>query len=298
MKWQIGIVTVLSVCTTGCLKLDDFLYSPDTSIESYMLDGFAGTTEISNEAAFDLPDSLVHVFTIPSDNDGDIASIYAIYAGKISDIASDTVVLYLHGNSGHLDYYWPRIKLLANAGGKLRYGVMAIDYRGYGLSEGAPSEAGLYADADAAMKWLKNNGLTSDRLVVYGYSMGSAPATELTANPRSLQPSKLMLESPFASDDVMSQDASGLAFPGSYFTDLEINNADEIKKVEEPFFWMHGTDDDFLSIETHGEVVFKNYDGIYSEAHRIEGGVHNDVPKVMGYEAYLKAVHKFIEIAP
>src|SRR5690606_19806740 len=130
MKWQIGIVAVLSVCTTGCLKLDDFLYSPDTSIESYMLDEFAGTTEISNEVAFDLPDSLVHVFTIPSDNDGDIASIYAIYAGKISDIASDTVVLYLHGNSGHLDYYWPRIKLLANAGGKLRYGVMAIDYRG------------------------------------------------------------------------------------------------------------------------------------------------------------------------
>jgi dipeptidyl aminopeptidase/acylaminoacyl peptidase len=110
-----------------------------------------------------------------------------------------------------------------------------------------------------------------------------------------LQPSKLMLEAPFASDEVMLQDASGLSLPGSYISNLEINNADEIAKVDEPFFWIHGVDDDYLSIETHGEVVFKNYQGIYSEAHRIEGANHGDVPFIMGFEEYIDAVTQFVE---
>jgi hypothetical protein len=136
--------------------------------------------------------------------------------------------------------------------------------------------------------------LTSDRLVIYGFSMGSAPATELTANVRTLQPSKLILEAPFASDDVMLEDASGLSLPGSFVSDLEINNADEIKKVEEPFFWIHGVIDDYVQIATHGETVYKNYDGIYSEAHRIEGANHGDVPYIMGYEEYIDAIEKFL----
>ena len=82
---------------------------------------------------------------------------------------------------------------------------------------------------------------------------------------------------------------------GTYFSNLEINNGDEIKKVEEPFFWMHGTDDDFLQISTHGETVFKNYQGSYSEAHRIEGAGHPDIPFVVGYTEYLEAVENFVE---
>jgi hypothetical protein len=38
-----------------------------------------------------------------------------------------------------------------------------------------------------------------------------------------------------------------------------------------PFFWMHGVDDQFLNIETNGEIVYRNYRGSYSEAHRING---------------------------
>ncbi|MEX2595918.1 MAG: alpha/beta hydrolase [Salibacteraceae bacterium] len=291
-------VIIFALLLSSCLRMDSFLYNPNTDITEYKLDEFEGETEIELDNSFDLPDSTLHLFTLNSDLDGDLAEIYAVYVGDISSISQDTVILYLHGNTGHLDYYWPRIKLLANTGHKNRFGVMAIDYRGYGLSEGTPGEGALYADTDAAMKWLKENGLTADRLITYGFSMGSAPATELTANPRTLQPSKLMLESPFASDDVMIQDASGLSLPGSFVSDLEINNGDEIRKVEEPFFWIHGTDDDFLSIETHGEVVFNNYDGSYSIAHRVQGAVHNNVPFVMGYGVYLDVVLEFLERTP
>ncbi len=292
------LLIVIGFVSSSCLRMDSFLYNPDDSISEYLLDDFKGETEIDLDPSYALPESTQHVFTLTSDVDGDLASIYAVYVGDISSIATDTVILYLHGNAGHLDYYWPRIKLLANVGEKNRFGVLAIDYRGYGLSEGTPSEEALYADSDAALKWLKENGLTDDRLIIYGFSMGTAPATELAANARTMQPSKLMLEAPFASDEVMVQDASGLSLPGSFFTNLEINNAEEIAKVNEPFFWIHGTADSFLSIETHGEVVYKNYNGSYSVAHRVQGGEHRDVPAIMGYKSYSDVVLEFIEYAP
>jgi len=288
-------IFMLAPVFMACLRLDSQLFNPDTDIKEYLFDRYTGEREIDIGEEYDIPDSLIHVFRLVSDPGGDAVNIYAVYLGRIADISRDTVMLYCHGNTGHLDYYWTRIKLLANAGGKNRYGVMAMDYRGFGRSEGKPTEEGMYEDVDACMRWLKQNGLTDDRLVIYGFSLGSAPATELTANRRTMQPSKLMLESCFASDEVMTQDASGLSLPGSYFSSLKIDNAEEIKKVEEPFFWIHGTDDDFLNIETHGEVVYKNYRGVYSEAHRIEGAKHTDVPSVMGYPEYTQAVDRFIE---
>lgn len=292
---MLAYISILWLATTSCLRMDSLLYNPDTSITEYKLRDYEGSTEIQLPDEYALHDSTIHLFTLTSDLDGDLASIYAVYVGDMSTISDDTVILYLHGNAGHLDYYWPRIELLSNTGRKNRFGVMAIDYRGFGLSEGSPTEEGMYVDSDAAMKWLKEQGLTDDRLVIYGFSLGSAPATELTANPRTLQPSKLMLENPFASDDVMVEDGSGLTLPGSYFSSLEINNGDEIQKVEEPFFWIHGTSDSFLRIETHGETIYKNYDGDYKEAHRVEGGEHGDTPFVMGYDEYLRVVEKFIE---
>lgn len=293
MKYLASIA--LAVLFTSCLRLDSQLYNADDSIEQYQLDDYPGEVEIPVGEEYAIPDSLTHLFTLSSDPTGEAKEIHALYLGAIRNIATDTVILYCHGNRDHMDFYWPRIKLLANTGGKNRYGVMAMDYRGFGLSEGPSTEKGMYADVDACMRWLRDNGLTSDRLVIYGFSLGSAAATELTANPRTLQPSKLMLESCFASDEVMVEDASGLSLPGSYFSDLEINNGDEITNVEEPFFWIHGTNDDFLQITTHGETVYGNYAGSYSEAHRIEGAVHNNVPFVMGYPQYLTAVEKFIQ---
>ncbi|MEJ7681322.1 MAG: hypothetical protein WKG06_26425 [Segetibacter sp.] len=101
------------------------------------------------------------------------------------------------------------------------------DYSGMVIEE---PRKGLYADTDAALQWLKMNGLSDNQLVMYGFSMGTAPAAKLTAEPRSMTPAKLMLEAPFASAEVMVHDATGLALPASFVTDLKINNAEEIKK--------------------------------------------------------------------
>ena len=287
------IVSAVMLSLGACLNLDTQLYNNRKTTE-YKLDN--GENEIEIPAQYKIADSNITLLTFTSDDNGNKAKIYGVYIGNIQRIATDTVILYCHGNKYDLDYYWTRAELLANTGGKNRFGVMIFDYRGYGMSEGESTESSLYADTRAVVEWLKSHGLTSDRLVVYGYSLGTAPATDLAAMTDNypLQPSWLILEAPFASSDVMVQDAAILDMPHSLFTNLKINNAEKIKLVKTPFMWIHGKDDDFLNINTHGEVVYKNYGGNYKEAHRIDGALHNNVPVVWGFENYLQALEKFI----
>ncbi|TXT27823.1 MAG: phospholipase/carboxylesterase family protein, partial [Chitinophagaceae bacterium] len=287
-------IIALILSLTSCLDLDDNLYSPD-KITKYKWDDYDGETEISLDDTYKIPDSLVYEFTLNSKDstESEATKISAVYIGSLTEIATDTVIMYCHGTADHMDRYWQRAKLLANTGSKNRFGVLMIDYRGYGLSEGEPTEAGLYADVDAALQWLKDQGL-SDKRLIYGYSLGSAPATMLAANPISIKPSKLILEAPFASAEVMVQDASEIAVPSSFVTNLEINNAEEIKKVKGPFLWIHGKKDDFLNIETHGEVVYKNYLSSNSIAYRVENANHTDVPTIMGFKEYNAAILDFL----
>lgn len=296
MKKYILIIFTL-VSFVSCLRLDDNLFNPNnTKIKEYKLDYYTGETDFSLDLSYQIPDSLIHIFQLASQTPDEASptKIYAIYIGNTDSITTDTVIMYCHGNRDHMDFYWQRAKLLANTKTKNRFGVLMVDYRGYGLSEGKPTEKGLYADVDAALKWLKNKGLTEDRLVIYGFSMGSAPATKLCGGGYHMKPSKLLLEAPFASAEVMVQDASGLAMPGTFFTDLEIDNVEEIKKVQQPFFWIHGEADDFLNIDTHGAIVYTNYSGTYKEAHRIPNAGHSTIPETVGFQNYLNAVGDFI----
>lgn len=290
------ILITFSFLISSCLKLDSNLYNNNNKIKEYQLDNYTGEQDFILDASYTIPSNLITVFSLPSQAVGESKStnIKAIYIGDPTKINTDTVILYCHGNKWHMDFYWQRAKLLAHTNGKNKYGLLMMDYRGYGLSEGKPSENGMYADVDACMKWLKDKGLTNNRLIIYGFSLGSASATELTANPRTLTPSKLILESPFGSAAIMVQDASQLNMPTDYFTDLKIDNAEEIKKVNQPFLWIHGTNDNFLNYKTHGQVIYNNYAGIYKEKHLIDGADHGEVPAKMGFTNYLNVLGYFI----
>lgn len=283
----------LLLCSS-CLRMDSLLFNPEV-LTNYQFDNYKGSKELPDlPTSYFVADTMRTLFTLNSSSDEGTATIYACYIGEVNKINTDTVILYCHGNASHMDWYWNRAKLLAYTGSAHRYGVLLMDYRGYGMSQGSPSEKNLYADVDACLSWLKSKGLTNNRLVIYGYSLGSSAATEIAANSFTMKPSKLILEAPFASTEVMVQDGSKLALPASYFTNAKLDNAKEIQKVNQPFLWMHGTKDDFLSITTHGEVVFKNYKGSFSEAHRIDGAVHNNVPSVWGYSNYSNSILNFI----
>jgi fermentation-respiration switch protein FrsA (DUF1100 family) len=285
------LLLFLTITLTGC-RLDNFLFNPATVTE-YKFDAFEEEQRFVLDSSYAISESLIDLMTLESGPEDDRETIYAAYIGDQSRISQDTIILYCHGNAGHLDYYWERAKLLANAGGKNRFGVFFMDYRGYGKSTGKATEAGLYYDVDACMKWLKAQGLTDDRLVIYGFSLGGAPSTELTANPRTLTPSKLILEAPFASFEFMAQDIAKIAFAGSFYGNLEIDNSVEIQKVQQPFMWMHGTADDFVGIH-HGELIQQNYQGTHKVIRRVQGGEHSTVPIVMGFDIYMKLVADFI----
>lgn len=292
----LSIITV-SVCLAACLRLDNNLFNANEhKIDKYLLNNYKGEVDFILDASYSVPANLVSLFTLSSkgSDEANGTKIYAVYIGDTTRISTDTVIMYCHGNKDHMDFYWPRAQLLANTISKNHYGVLMIDYRGYGLSEGKPSESALYNDVDAGLQWLKAKGLANQRLVMYGFSMGSVPATKLTAEPRSIKPSRLILEAPIASAEAMVQDGSSLVLPGSFFTDLKINNADLIKTVQQPFMWIHGVEDDFLNIMTQGEVVYNNYKGTYKEAHRIPGAGHSNVPVYFTFEKYIQAVGSFI----
>lgn len=263
-------------------------------LEQYLLDDFTGEVEIAIDSIYDISEDKIHQFTFKSGSQQD--DIYAIYIGDTNNISTDTIIMYCHGNYGHMDYYWTREKLLANIGEKYQYGVLMIDYKGYGKSTGNSTEYGLVEDVNNALYWLKEKGLTNDRLILYGYSLGSYPAAYLSSvKDGHLIPHKLILESPLASTEVMVNDASKLSISNKYFTTTDYENAELIKNVEQDFLWIHGKEDAFLNIETHGEVVYKNYRGNNGTAIRVDNGAHSNVPTVYGYVNYLNALESFIK---
>lgn len=285
------------VLLQGCARLDSNLFNPNEhKITAYNFGNYTGDVDFKLDDTYKIPEEKITLVTLGSKttNETTATKIYGVYVGDKNRIGLDTVIVYCHGNKDHMDFYWPRVQLLANTKSKNHYGVLMIDYRGYGLSEGKPSEEALYADVNAGLQWLKDNGLTGNRLVMYGFSMGTIPATRATAEPLILTPAKLMLEAPMASAEAMVQDATALALPASFFTDLQANNVAMIAKVQQPFFWIHGAEDKFLPLNSQGQLVYNAYKGVYKEAHVVPVAGHSNVPPVMGYSNYLGAVAAFI----
>jgi len=93
-----------------------------------------------------------------------------------SAVASPATVLYCHGNGGNLSHRVITAEFLTRLG----VDVLLFDYRGYGLSDGRPSESNMYADAEAAYRWLvQEKGVAPDRLFLFGRSIGGAVVVDL-----------------------------------------------------------------------------------------------------------------------
>jgi fermentation-respiration switch protein FrsA (DUF1100 family) len=102
------------------------------------------------------------------------------------------VILYCHGNGGHIGYRCQRLARFAREG----YGVLLLEYRGYGGNPGRPSEPGLCSDAAAALDFLLREEVPAERIVLYGESLGTGVAVRLAA---CCAVGALILEAPFTS---------------------------------------------------------------------------------------------------
>jgi fermentation-respiration switch protein FrsA (DUF1100 family) len=150
-------------------------------------------------------------------------------------------ILYFHGNAGALVDRVPRFRGFLAHG----YGFLAIAYRGYGGSTGAPSEAGLIRDAEAAYRAALARGAEARRMVLLGESLGTGVATALAAT----HPvAALALDSPFSSAVDVAEARYGL-FPVRWLMSDQFRSDLAIRDVRAPLLIAHGDKDAVVPID-------------------------------------------------
>lgn len=162
-----------------------------------------------------------------------------LHAWHIPNPKARYTAIDFHGNAGNLgdrvDHYaqWHRAGLA----------VYAVDYRGYGRSQGAPSEDGLYRDARSAWADVTRElAVPPDRVVVVGRSLGSGPATQLATEVR---PAGLVLESPMTSIPAMARVAYPW-LPVSFLVRTRFDNLHKITSVTCPLMVIHAAQDEII----------------------------------------------------
>ena len=144
-------------------------------------------------------------------------------------------VIYFHGNAGHLGDRAGLFAALAEKG----LGVAAVSYRGYGKSKGRPHEQGIYADARAAVKWVKSQGIPLSDIGFYGESLGTGVAIKMSTE---FSPRCLFLQAPYTS--VSGRAAEIYWFvPVKYLIRDHFDSLSRIKHVQAPVTIFHGKED-------------------------------------------------------
>jgi fermentation-respiration switch protein FrsA (DUF1100 family) len=167
---------------------------------------------------------------------------------KPSKFNSPTII-YFHGNAGNIAWRSQKyIKFTQESG----YGLLALSYRGYGRSSGNPSEEGLYIDAQAAVRFLQEQGVQTEDIILYGESLGSAVATELAVKD---QFKALILEAPFTSLPDIAQQKYWY-IPARFLVKEKYNTLAKIPNIHTPLLIFHGVKDRLVPIE-NGKKIFK-----------------------------------------
>lgn len=144
-------------------------------------------------------------------------------------------ILFCHGNGGNISHRLPVYELLLETGAA----VLAFDYRGYGRSEGAPSEEGTYLDAEAALRWLAGQGFASTNVIAFGESLGGGIAAELALR---APVGGLVLQSTFTSiPDVGAEIFWWL--PVRLLSTIKYDTLSKLPKISAPVVIMHSPDD-------------------------------------------------------
>ena len=198
---------------------------------------------------------------------------------------SSKVLLWFHGNAENIGMGFDRLKALA----QLDANVLAVDYRGYGKSEGSPDEAGVYRDAEAAYSYLiESRRFNPKNIFVYGHSLGGAVAVELASRHEC---GGLIVESSFTSVPEMARHIYRLPFI-EYLPHNRFDSLAKIARVRAPVLIIHGTRDQVIPFEM-GQKLFEAA-AQPKTFMRIEGAGHDD-PYMVGGEAYFNRLKTFVQ---
>ncbi len=203
---------------------------------------------------------------------------------------SDATLIWFHGNAGNISHRVENILMLHR---QLGVSVFIFDYRGYGRSEGSPSEKGIYLDAEAALDYLHSRqDINQERIVLFGRSMGCAVAVEMAARNDEYA---VILESPFTSIRAMAKRSNpvlSLFLPVGLVVRSRYDSLSKIKNVRSPVMVVHGDKDDTMPHDM-GRQLFEAANEP-KRFYTIEGAAHNDTYQAGG-DAYFDAIKRFVE---
>ena len=208
-----------------------------------------------------------------------------LFGWYVETRADRPVMLWCHGNAGNISHRLANIRELYRRG----LSVFIFDYRGYGRSSGSPSEPGIYQDALAGYDYvLHQRRIASDRIVVFGRSLGACVAGEVAI----LRPSAgVILEGSFPSIQAMS-DQHYLGLPARWFVDVEFNLAQKIPRLQRPVLVIHGEKDSIVPVALGRQVFDTAHEP--KQWYVVPGADHNDVPFVGG-NPYFQKIMSFVQ---
>jgi hypothetical protein len=196
-------------------------------------------------------------------------------------------LLMCHGNAGNVSDRW---EWLAGLHAQVPADLFIFDYRGYGRSEGSPTEEGCYLDAVAAFHWLAKEK-TGLPIFVHGHSLGSAVAVELARRMPEGALAGMILESGFTNATDMARLMFG-PIPLHWLSSMKWESDKKIGTITIPKLFLHGKDDRVIPLEL-GQKLF-----VASAPPKgfvvLRATDHNDT-FIAGGDAYYHAIRNFVE---
>ena len=201
----------------------------------------------------------------------------------IPAINSETTLIFCHGNGGNISHRLGSIAIF----NRLGLSVFIFDYRGYGRSDGRPSEEGTYLDGRAAYDYVVGRkGVNCDKILLYGESLGGAIAYELAATAKV---SAVITQGTFSSIVDMGK-AIYPFLPVRLLVRTEYDTVSKVAKVKVPKLIIHSVDDEIVPFE-QGRKLF-SHACEPKEFYEMRGG-HNDA--IFAYESeFCKRLSDFL----
>jgi len=208
----------------------------------------------------------------------------SLHGWLIPHPAARFTLLHFHGNAGNISH---RLHLYENWH-RMGLSVFAIEYRGYGKSEGAPSEAGFYSDARAAWEELvKRQNIPASAIIIAGRSLGCAVATKLATETK---PAALVLETPFTSIADMAAEHYPWLIPLRFLVQAKFDTLDLVGRVHAPVMVISAENDELVPVAM-GQNIYAAANEP-KEVVTLSGG-HNDFD-LSSSPAYIKAWHQWL----
>ncbi len=193
------------------------------------------------------------------------------------------VILFCHGNAGNISHRLDSLLLFHRMG----FSTFIFDYRGYGRSQGQPSEAGTYLDVEAAWTYLtRERSIVPSRIILFGRSLGAAVAVHQAGRH---SPAALIVESSFTSVPDLAAELYPF-LPTKWLSRLDYNVQQQLATVLCPVLVIHSRDDEIIPFR-HGQALHAaaNEPKQFLE---LRGG-HNDGFLLAG-QTYVQALDKFL----